>query len=265
MKILIPSYRRVHRQTTYDSLCPQVRALTRLVVSPDEISDHMKRRRKVISCPVQGTGMATVRQWMLDWCYENGIEKVLMIDDDLRLQKRREDLKVIGESTPDQQLEMIDWVEKTLDRYDHCAFTERNTAWDDAEEAQEVSKGIQCVGYNVTRIIEETDCRFNKDVPPWFFIEDYHMTLQLFKAGRPNLVSRVYRVNFGPSNADGGCSSHRTPKKMEEAARLLETLHPGIVQAVEKETKTSYGGGVRWNVKVQWKKAFEMSKRKALR
>lgn len=261
IKILIPTHGRVNSQITYDNLCTQVRANARLVVHPDEYKQHTEQGRKVIICEEQGKGMARVRSWMFDWCVRTNTDKVLFLDDDLTLQKRRPDLRVIGASTPDQQIEMMRWVEETLDTYDHCAFTERNAAWSDKNETRVATKGIQCVGYNVGRINKETDCRFNKDVPDWFFIEDYHMTLQLFKIGRPNIVSRLYRVNFGPSNAVGGCSLHRTQQSMEKAAKLLESLHPEFVKAVQKETKTSFGGGTRWNVKVQWKKAYESSQK----
>lgn len=256
MLILIPTHGRVGRQRTYDSLAPAVRRTASLVVSEAEAPAHRARGRRVVVCPVQGNGMAAVRSWILDWCGRSKYGKVLMLDDDLTLQKRRPDLRVLGESTEAEQLEMVGWVDRTLDRYLHCAFTERNAAWADASEAREAAKGIQAVGYNVRRVLAETDCRFDRGVPPWFFIEDYHMTIQLFRAGFPNLVSRVYRVNFGPSNATGGCSPFRTPARMREAAELLERLHPGYVKAVEKETKTSFGGGVRWNVEVRWRKAY---------
>lgn len=207
--------------------------------------------------------MAAVRNWMLGWSYENGYDKVFLMDDDLTLfEPRQPDLRVIGTATPSQQLEMIGWVDRSLDDFAHCAFTERHVGWADAEECVIATKGIQCVGYNVKRIIEETDCQFNKGVPDWFFMEDYHMTIQLLRAGLPNIVSRVYRVNFGPSNAKGGCSEFRTPEAMKEASKLLESLHPEFVKAVEKETKMSFGGGKRWNVRVQWRKAYESSKKK---
>lgn len=261
MRILIPTYRRVSAQRTYDSLCPEIREQARLVVHPDEADAHLSRGRKIVVCPIQGVGMATVRAWMMDYCFRSKFNKVLMLDDDVTIQKRREDLRVIGESTPQCQIEMIEWIDKSLDTYLHCAFTERSDAWADTKESREATKGIQCVGYNIRRVMTETNCRFDKCVPEWFFIEDYHMTLQLLRAGHPNLVSRMYRMNVGSSNSPGGCSSHRTPARMEEAAKLLERLHPGLVKAVEKETKTSFGGGKRWNVKVQWKKAFESSQK----
>ncbi len=261
MLILIPTYGRVEKQTTYDFLCDSLKEDTLLIVSRDEDAPHRDRGRKTLLCPVQGKGTALVRNWMMEWCYKNDYKKVIMMDDDLTLQKRGKDLRCIGTPTDEQQREMFYWMWKQLNKYLHCSMTERNAAWADADSFRIATKGIQCVGYNIKRIVEDTDCRFNRGVPDWFFIEDYHLTLQLFEAGFPNIVSRDYRVNYGPSNAKGGCSSFRTPEKLKEAAELLAKLHPGIVTAVKKDTKL--WGGERWNVKVMWKKAYEMSKNKA--
>jgi hypothetical protein len=227
-----------------------------LVVSPEEDMEHRKRGRQTLVCPVQGRGTAAVRAWMFEWCKTTKVKKVVMMDDDLYLQKRRPDMRCLGYSTEEEQVEMMNWFKEVLDQYVHAAFTERNAAWADTSNYRIAAKGIQVVGYNVENVAK-TGCRFNKDVPDWFFIEDYHMTLQLFKQGLPNIVSRKYRVNFGSSNAPGGCSSFRTPERLKEAADLLASLHPEFVTPVQKETKSSFGGGVRWNVKVAWKKAFE--------
>jgi hypothetical protein len=44
------------------------------------------------------------------------------------------------------------------------------------------------------------------------------------------------------------------------AAEALAAKYPGIVKAVEKETKGSWGGGVRKDVTVYWKKAYASSR-----
>ena len=260
MRILIPTLGRLEKQITWDKLHPVLRKYTSLVVSKEEASFHNKKGRKVVVCPVQGQGMAKLRQWMINFCRDSEIKKVLLLDDDLTLQKRGEDMRVTGEATKEEQIEMFNWVKNSLDNYVHCALSERNVAWAETEESKEVTKGIQAVGYNVDKVVD-SGCAFNKGVPDWFFIEDYHMTLQLFEKGFPNIVSRLYRASCAPANADGGCSNFRTPDKMKEAAHILQEQHPEFVKAVQKKTKTSFGGGVRWNVRVQWKKAFESSQK----
>jgi len=42
-----------------------------------------------------------------------------------------------------------------------------------------------------------------------------------------------------------------------QGAERLKELHPDVVEVVEKETKTAWGGATRKDVKVQWKKAFK--------
>lgn len=266
MIILIPTYDRVDKQHTHDRLFPSVRDRWNctLVVRPDEEGRHRAAGRRTLGCPVQGRGMAVVRQWMLDWCAEAGHGKVLMLDDDLSLQKWRLVGGVPrgrGACTEAEQHEIVGWVEKTLSTYAHCSLTRRNDAWSSLSLVEYNTRGIQAVGYNVGRV-RAAGCRFDADVPPWFFMEDYHMTLQLLRAGLPNAVHRRYRINQGAADAPGGCSGHRTPDRMREASRLLESLHPGFVQAVEKTTKGSYGGGTRWDVKVFWWRAYLSSQTK---
>jgi hypothetical protein len=258
MLILIPTYGRVDKQVTWDHLCPELRRKTFLVVSEAEANGHRDRfNRQTIICPVQGKGMAAVRSWIMNWALTNGHPKILMMDDDLKLQKRRADMRATGTVTAQEQIEMVRWSELVLEKYTHCAFSRRNEGWADHGEYRLATKGIQVVGYNFTKVAA-TGCRFNLGVPDWFFMEDYHMTLQLLKKGLPNIVSRVYRINFGNSNAAGGCSSFRTPERMEEASKLLELLHPECVTATQKTTKTSYGGGSRWDVRVFWRKAHSI-------
>jgi hypothetical protein len=262
VKILIPTLGRIEKQKTWDNLCSSVRQETVLVVSKEEKEQHKSKGRNTIICPVQGKGMAVLRQWMMEYSVKQGWKKVVFVDDDLVLQVRREDLRVVGVASQKQQEIIFNWVESTLDTYAHCALSERTAGFSDRQETVESTKGIQVVGYNL-KMVQESGARFNKDVPDWFFIEDFHMTIQLLKKGYPNLVSRKYRHSAAPSNELGGCSKFRTSKRMKEASKILERLHPEFVKAVQKETKSAWGGGTRWNVRVQWKKAYESSNKKA--
>ena len=44
---------------------------------------------------------------------------------------------------------------------------------------------------------------------------------------------------------------------MDRCSNELAALHPDFVKVVEKYTKTSWGGGIRTDVRIAWKKAYE--------
>ena len=65
------------------------------------------------------------------------------------------------------------------------------------------------------------------------------MTLQLFEKGLKNKISLIHRYDSSSSNAEGGCSNHRTAERQKEASFLLQQLHPKTVKVVQKTTKES--------------------------
>jgi hypothetical protein len=89
-------------------------------------------------------------------------------------------------------------------------------------------------------------------------MEDFDVNLQLLKKGRPSKISYYYAQGQGSSNAAGGCSEWRTMEVQSQGAERLKALHPDVVEVVEKETKTAWGGATRKDVKVQWKKAYKL-------
>jgi len=89
-------------------------------------------------------------------------------------------------------------------------------------------------------------------------MEDFDVNLQLLKKGLPSKISYYYAQGQGSSNAAGGCSEWRTLEVQSQGAERLKELHPEVVEVVEKETKTAWGGGTRKDVKVQWKRALKL-------
>ena len=87
--------------------------------------------------------------------------------------------------------------------------------------------------------------------------QDFDMTLQLLRKGYKNLVFYKYAHNQSGSNARGCCSVYRNPEMMDRCSNELAALHPDFVKVVEKYTKTSWGGGIRTDVRIAWKKAYE--------
>tara|TARA_R110000822_G_scaffold84867_2_gene199006 strand:+ start:865 stop:1635 length:771 start_codon:yes stop_codon:yes gene_type:complete len=89
--------------------------------------------------------------------------------------------------------------------------------------------------------------------------QDFDRTLQYLIRGWKNYVTYLYTHDQPGSNTEGGCSTYRDHKMLKEQAYKLQELHPDFVTVVKKKTKTSWKGEERYDVRVQWKKAFESS------
>jgi len=90
-------------------------------------------------------------------------------------------------------------------------------------------------------------------------MEDFDLTIQLLRMGKPNAVIYQYCWNQSGSNADGGCSQYRTLEMQAQAAHQLAKLHSGFVKVTEKQSKNWKGMVTRTDVIVYWKKAYESS------
>lgn len=255
MNIFIPTLGRIEKQTTWDNLTPKLRKDTLLVVHKDEAKEHRERGRNVLVSPVQGKGMPRLRQWIMDYARSQQMRYIAMADDDLAFQVRRpNDFKIVN-STPEQVEEAFFWMRLSLRSVAHCAMSPRSLAYDDPAEYMEAVRGIQCVAYDVHKA-KEVGARFDKDVPEWFLMEDFHMTLQLLRAGLPNRVSLTWRINPGPPNAQGGASTIRNIERHTKAAQLLAQLHPGVVRLREKKM-WGVGDVKVYDVTVAWKQALK--------
>ena len=147
--IYIPTFNRVGKQKTYDSLPDKWKEKTYLVVSPDEIHSGYQ----TISCPIQGKGIAPVRKWIAE--HGEG-KRYSVLDDDIEFvytRRENEDGPSNNPLTDQQFCDMFDtmnnWIDegyihvacdvcgKVTERREHCdQTTERisglawmNNAW----------------------------------------------------------------------------------------------------------------------------------------
>ncbi len=96
-----------------------------------------------------------------------------------------------------------------------------------------------------------------------FLAQDFHIAVSMLNAGHKNRVLYTYaQEDKGGSNAKGGCSSYRTPELMKKVAIWMSRNHPEI-KVTLKSSKAWKGfkgqgkGNVRYDMTVQWKKAYK--------
>jgi len=182
-------------------------------------------------------------------------EKVCMLDDDLRFDLRREDEpNKFTTAEPPHVSKMFQVIEASLDTYAHVGVCPREGGNRHTEKVMFNTRMMRVMALNRT-MYHEAKVRFDR-IP---VMEDFDVTLQLLRAGYPNVVLNKYIQGQGSSNSAGGCSLYRTMEVHEAGARRLKELHPDFVSLVQKTTKGAWGGGTRTDVMIQWKKAFASS------
>jgi hypothetical protein len=175
-----------------------------------------------------------------------------MLDDDLRFYIRK--------ATNDWHLRYLEaeeypalfgLLDKWLDDYAHCGISAREGNNRVEHLSVESTRYMRVLAYNL-------DFFDGIELGRVKVMEDFDINLQLLKKGLPSKISYYYAQGQGSSNAAGGCSEWRTLEVQSQGAERLKELHPEVVEVVEKETKTAWGGGTRKDVKVQWKRALKL-------
>ena len=247
MEIYIPTYDRVEKQTTLEYM-PQVwRDRTTLVCYKEEAPLHVERGRRVWVMPEEyGRGIGNKRRFI----HENATdEMVIMFDDDLRFNARRND-----DPTKFRDMEPQDWDDMFLDMrmvfnagYIHGAIAVRGGAHMRPEPYLYNNRALRAHF-------------IHRDAPATYkpeYMQDFTMTLDLLTQGHPNIILNRWVQDQKASNTPGGVSGDRDLTKLSEAAHTLKARHPKFVSLVQRETVQSWGGAVRTDVRIQWKQAIK--------
>ncbi len=261
LRLVIPSSGRPNKQTTLRYMPKELYSQVTVVVQMKECEQYERAFRGKypvqLSClPSDITTLSPTRQWIIDNIED---QYICLIDDDLRFYMRgREDNSLYLQyvETQEDHVGMFRDMENYLISGGvHCGISAREGNNRIEKDYLLNKRMMRCVAYDV-KAVRNLGVRFDRLACK----TDFDVTLQLLRMGKANRVSFFYaQGQVGGSNSAGGCSAYRTDDVMTRAAIELELLHPEFVTVVEKETKTAWGGGVRTDVRIQWKKAFESS------
>jgi hypothetical protein len=253
--IYIPTYKRLDRQPTAKCL-RDVGAYFALVVRPEEAEQAVAMGYDIRVLPASVSNIGQTRQWIMDNAEDDA---VLMMDDDLAFAvrgKREDNPLYLSNATRDDVRRMITWMyEQLTDKYALVGISAREGNNRKPEATEMNTRMMRCWGIHVPTF-KKVGASF-ETMP---CMEDFDVFLTFLTNGYPNLVSNTWTTNQAGSNTDGGCSTYRTLEVQGQAAEALAAKYPGIVKAVEKETKTAWGGGRRKDVTVYWKKAYAKSR-----
>ena len=249
MLIYIHTAGRPDKQITLKSFPASLVKRTRLVVQDAE-KDHYLKLPNVVVLPGDIDRLSPTRQWILENAES---DKFVMMDDDLTFAHRGPytGTKLYKANTENVET-MFTELEYLLENYIHVGISAREGNNRVQSNLKENTRMMRLLGYNKPEVLK-TGARFDRIDTK----QDFDMTLQLLRKGHKNAVLYSFTHNQPGSKNTGGCSVNREPEMMDRCSQELAALHPDFVKVVEKQTKTSWGGGIRTDVRIAWKKAYE--------
>ncbi len=263
LQIVIPSYRRMPRQSTLGYLPPSVLSRTWLVIDDEDaklIPLYDTRDVNILIHPPEIDSIAKKRAFIIRHfgVADRGVEhqrKIVMFDDDLRFSVRVSNLDVrLRQATHVDLEDQLTLLEEQLESYAHCGWsmrqgnnTKREGGW------SQNARMCYVLAYDCGLLVTMEN-RKEIELGRIETREDMDLTLQLLRAGFDNIVNYdIAADQVGGYAAKGGCSSQRTLESSNADAYRLAELHPGLVKVVDKVYEGSLS---RKEVIVQWKKAF---------
>jgi hypothetical protein len=196
-----------------------------------------------------------IRQFILEY----NDNRHLVLDDDLSFYRREKDTVKLKQLTKGDFKDMI----KTIDEYMDHGFHHG------AISAREGNNRVEMPYVTNTRAMRALfyDAKIVKNLGVrWDGIKcrmDFHFTLSMMLKGKRNIVNYEFAQNQNGSATVGGATWYRKAELMDDMAYRLQDMFPEFVTAVEKTTKTSFGGGTRIDVRIAWKKAYEEGVRRS--
>lgn len=260
-RIIIPTRGRTNTQLTISFFTKELREITTIVAPQKDINKlslmYFNHRPEYVVQPDPDWNIAQKRAWIFQWANEQGYDKILVLDDDLRFATRIAEgdwhlREIQGEELTQEFMRIRD---KLSEEFPHVGLGQRQGNQTLTEVGWKVpGKMCYALGYHVPTIIKE--CEFNRVT----LREDMELSLQLLLKGYPNAVWTQtvtdQREYGGGKKFDktGGCGLERTIEKSNAEAEKLAALFPGYVTVVKRDYEASIP---RLEVVVQWQRALQ--------
>jgi len=255
MIIMIPTYKRVGKQFTWDLLPAELQEYTLIVCPEDEVPKHVDTgipEDNLLAQPDHISTISEKRAWMFRWAYEVGeLDKAFMMDDDLSIEGRTPDGRLLRSGATDDVLieefwRMADWLSPPIPQ---VGISHRPQNIHVEDTFADVGRCMYAFGFYLPVALKVIEFgRVSRR-------EDMDYTLQLLLAGYKNRINyQICVSDRGYDNDDGGCSDERTLEESNREAERLAEMYPGLVRVVERDYNTSQP---RKEVVVSWKKAYD--------
>ena len=259
MNLYIMTRGRVGKLLTPKSIPSLWRSRTFIVCPYPEIEQHKEDwpELQVMCAPSTVTNYSQKFQYLMGWIHNHGGKGVIM-DDDLWWDRRGE---AKNGKSPLEKLDSIEelnaaWVEvgMNLDHVPLVGFHPRMMGHLAPVHHRDVGKMITVQGIN-TALFPMKGRLPKLDHDP--ILADVHLVCWMLAHGRPNRLLTDWVVNWGPSQAPGGCD-YRTSEMQHDACLRIADMYGPYAKAVTKTPKTvKWLGDSRTDLRVQWKSLFK--------
>lgn len=207
--------------------------------------------------------MAGVRDFMGKDAWKRREKIFLMVDDDVRFERRVDDLGTLTRACePEDVRDLLVNIEKRLldGRWGQVGIPPRQfqngiPPGPPDSMLRECTRNMCVTGWRTGDFlrVDYTRCAVRSD---------FDATLQLLRLGRPNLNLCFWQHSSKGNNTPGGCADYRTTELANAEAERLASLHPGFVTLVKKKyeaqaARKNNNMGERIEVMVRWKAAYE--------
>lgn len=260
LMVVIPTYGREDKQKVYYQFPKHLRETVVYLATKEERYDLLKKNNpdaKIIKLPESVHGIAATRQACIEHLPKG---KVWMLDDQVKLQLKGTDLRVVGQCSPDEVEQLYHLIDYLLDYYIQVGVSgrpgnDKYTVW-----LRENVRIYTCYGLR-TDIMEENNFRFTglyeKD-PEMIFMEDFYLNLSMLTSGFPNVCIWDFVADHH-HNKPGGNSLFRKEEINTKCWKELKRLFPDYIK-LKKVNRTSWGKGMqgeRTEGTIYWKNAFK--------
>ena len=275
---------RVETQFFIESLPEVVRGLITIVCHPGERSAHLKRWKgqvaNVIEYGKHCTNLGQARDWLMEYCTDNGIRYAIQVDDNVvfgahavgsNISLKYKLLTIRNNFSEEDQAmiytQMFQWMLDSLrSGYGVVGVSHRSGNNRKTNEVDENTRLFAVWGISVKKY-RKVGAKF-ADNP---FKEDFHMQLAFLTNGIKTICNNCYTFDkVKGANQAGGCSIYRNLTNVNKGSEFLKEAYPQFVSLVEKKSDnwSNLGGDessevsiMRKEVIVHWKKAYESSQK----
>lgn len=260
MNIVIPTFGRTTKQTTFESLPEDLQKETTFVVRAEERSAILNNYPSCKKVLVQkGKGVSNARQAAVDYSLRSGHNHVIFLDDDLKFASRISGWTLanakLQQASSSEVGNALAWMADSLSDYTVAGIGPRGGN-NRKEEALELNTRImRSFGVDL-ECLRKHNLRFDT----FYYWEDFHIALSMLELGYPNISTNQYTTD-SVTNAIGGV--HRDPQRMEKVAVAFTKIHPTAtivykkMPAGEKHQRELLFPDFR----IGWKKALGIKKK----
>lgn len=255
---------RMDLQYTIKMFSPAVRAVTNLVVRPDEVEAYTPIAEqlgvKLVTRPEHCQNLSQTLDWII---HEHAFPgaPAIMLDDDLRFSVRIDEedmtktsLRLADQSDVDRIL--VELNDLVRDGYPMAGVSAR------FGNNNLTKSAVQYCGRQMQVHAVDPDYFRNNAIHPGKVVckSDFFMTLSVLTSGSQNAIICWATVDQAKgSNSEGGVSVYRDFDTLNDGAETLRLFFPKYVKVVLKTTKWKGIDRPFSDVRISWRKAYEES------